>query len=90
VGNGRRLGLGGGSGTGSPGGSLAAAQGSTLRATSSKCRLEAGEACSKGFMENYIFGKNLRQKENSSSAKGESKSLQEWQHRREQAVKCRI
>lgn len=69
------VGLGGGSGTGAPGSSLAAAQGSTLRATSNKCHLEAGEVCSRGFMENYILRKNLRQRENSYSAKGESRAF---------------
>lgn len=76
VGNGRRGGLGGGSGTGPAGTRPAAVQGSTPRTTSSKCRLEAGEVCSKGFMENYILRKNSRQRENSSSAKGQRKFFQ--------------
>lgn len=64
VGEGRRLGLGGGSPRQDP------------RATSNKCHLEAREVCSKGFKENYILRQNLRQRENSSFAKGENKSFQ--------------
>lgn len=52
--------------TGLPGSSLAAAQDSTAT-MSSKCHLEAGEVCSKGFMADYILRRNLRQTESSSS-----------------------
>lgn len=74
VGNSRRMGLGSGSGTGSPDSSLAAAQGSTPGAMPNKWRLEAEGVCSKVFMGIYILRKNSRQRENASSAKGESES----------------